>query len=48
MISTNKRIKLDSRKLVGFNQQKSLNGKPGIKAIKAMVGTKADAPVAEG
>jgi len=40
MKSTTKRIKLDSSKLVGFNQLKSTQGKASLKAIKAMVGTK--------
>jgi hypothetical protein len=40
MKSTNKRIKLNLGKLVGFNQQKSSIEKPNLKAIKSMVGVK--------
>jgi len=46
MKSTNKRIKLDLGKLLGFNQHKSLPSGPNSKrttsmvgAVKAMVGT---------
>jgi len=44
MKSTIKRIKLNPSKLVGFNQQKSQPGKPGVQAIKAMIGNKGGPP----
>jgi hypothetical protein len=38
---TTNRVKLDRKKLIGFNQRKPTADKPGVKVLKPMVGTKA-------